>query len=531
MTPADHDHSPPSHRSATPQQPTSSTQSGSPDDLTAAWHRLDARTVFVTVILVLAPLIPTLAVMLVSRASAGALLTTAGIWVAIALLLCGGAAYDWYVTSYRVTDERFELRKGVLSRSHRWIPRDRIRAVDLTSDPVHRVFRLAVVKIGTGQSSGENAELKLDAIPVHRAEALRRELLHSPQRQSTASPTAQVTDGLLAALNPAWLGYGALTVSLAAIVWGAIASAFGSFREVLVEFGVFQTILEQLERFPLWMTISGGALVALATGMLGALLLSVEMWWGFRLTREHDTTLRVRRGLLTTRSVSLEEGRLRGVEISEPLVLRWAGGARTNAVATGLSAAKDGKGTENKTLLPPAPLAEAQRVSAVVLREAEPPANGKLRAHPRVARRRRVTWALFALLPLVAALAVFAALGWIPMWTVLAVAAAGAAVAFAVGSDAYRSLGHRLGDRYLVVRRGTGVRRTVALQRDGIIGWRVRQSLFQRRSDLVTVAAITAAGSGAYKMPDVHTSDGLGVAAEAVPGLLEPFLEGRTSGN
>ncbi|GAA2810727.1 PH domain-containing protein [Saccharopolyspora taberi] len=510
-----------------PAMPDGPAVAGTGDD---GWQRLDSRTIFATAVLVLAPLIPTVAIMLLSGAGMTPLLITAGIWLAIAVLLSAGAGYEWSVTRYRVTSERVELRKGTLSRSHRWIPRDRIRSVDLTADPVHRVLGLSVVKIGTGQSGGDDADLKLDAIPKADAEALRHELLHSPQ-PGTAGTAEQAppADGVLAVLKPAWLGYGALTVSLAAIVWGAIGSAFGSFRELLEAYNVFAIIGEWLKDVPLWLTITGGAIAAVISGMVGALALSVEMWWGFHLTRERDTTLRVRRGLLTTRSVSLEERRMRGVEVAEPLVLRWARGARTNAVATGLQESKDGKHTESKALLPPAPRAEAQRVAALVLREPEPPTNGALRGHPRVALRRRVTWGIAATVPFIAAAVVSAALGWIPMWTIAVVTVVGVAIAIAAGFDAYRSLGHQVSPKYLIMRRGTGIRRTVALQRTGIIGWRVKQSLFQRRSGLVTVSAITAAGAGAYKIPDVSAGEGLAVAEHAVPGLLQPFLEREVS--
>jgi putative membrane protein len=65
----------------------------------------------------------------------------------------------------------------------------------------------------------------------------------------------------------------------------------------------------------------------------------------------------------------------------------------------------------------------------------------------------------------------------------------------------------------------------VALQRRGIIGWTVRQSVFQRRAGLATVLATTAAGSGAYAVRDVGTGTGLDAADAAVPALLAPFLE------
>lgn len=481
------------------------------------WNRLDGRIVLVHTLVILAPLIPIVLVMLATTAGAGPIAETVGIWIAGTAVFGGRSAANWYLTSYRITDERFELREGVLSRNRRWIPRDRIRSVDLTADPVHRLFGLTVVKIGTGQSG--DTELRLDSLRVHDAELLRRELLGSPAESTVED------NGTLATLRPGWLAYGALNVSFIAIVWGAIGSAFGSFYELLESFGAFAILAESLRGVPLWLSVLGGAVSAAVTGVLGALLVSVAMWWGFSLTRE-NTTLRVRRGLFTTRSVTLEERRLRGVEVSEPLLVRWAGGARTDAVATGLNEDKEKGATESKALLPPAPRRQALRVAAAVLREPRPPwETGQLRGHPRAALRRRITWALAAALVPTLAAVVVALLGWFPAWGPWAVGAVAGAAGIAAAHDAYRNLGHALTDHYLIARRGTAIRRTVALRRDGIIGWRLRQSVFQRRSGLINVAATTAAGSGVYQAPDIDTGAALDFADQTVPGLLRPFLE------
>jgi putative membrane protein len=97
-------------------------------------------------------------------------------------------------------------------------------------------------------------------------------------------------------------------------------------------------------------------------------------------------------------------------------------------------------------------------------------------------------------------------------------------VAALLGWDRYRNLGHVLTERHLVARSGSLVRETVALQRTGIIGWRLHRSFFQRRAGLVTVVATTAAGDGAYHVIDVAEADGLALADAAVPDLLRPFL-------
>ncbi|SCF84434.1 putative membrane protein [Streptomyces sp. Ncost-T6T-2b] len=111
------------------------------------------------------------------------------------------------------------------------------------------------------------------------------------------------------------------------------------------------------------------------------------------------------------------------------------------------------------------------------------------------------------------------------LWIALGCAAVAVPVAVVLALDAYRGLGHALSGRYLVTRSGTVRRSTAALERAGVIGWTVKQSVFQRRAGLLSVTATTAAGGGAYTAYDTDASEGLTFAAEAVPGLLEPFLE------
>ena len=149
------------------------------------------------------------------------------------------------------------------------------------------------------------------------------------------------------------------------------------------------------------MPVAGLVVVVLAAVVVVVALLStggyVLAFWGFRLTRHSGGTLHVARGLLSTRATTIEERRLRGVELSEPLLLRWAGGARCVAIATGL---RVGRGAERggSLLFPPGPRSEARRVAAEVLRTGDPLTAPLTRAraarhppalHPRARRRRR----------------------------------------------------------------------------------------------------------------------------------------------
>lgn len=450
-------------------------------------------------------------------------------------LTCAAEYLRWRATRYRVTPDRFELRFQLIVTKRRSLSRDRIRAVDITANPVQRLFGLAAVVIGTGQhsESGE-ADVKLDPVSRLRAEALRTELLH---RAAAEHPVSE--NGSLAVLDWRWAVYGPLsflTPALGAAAIGAVLNVSGWFG--WDERDAASLLADYLRTA----AVSGVLVLAFGTilaGAVGALLVFVEMWWGYRLDREPGGTLRVTRGLLTTRSFSLEERRLRGVEVVEPLGIRLVRAARLDAVATGMRESPNGKRADNKTVVPAAPRAVVDRVGAAILREGTTPiAAARLIAHPRAAFLRRLRWALAPVVAGVALLVIPGALvgpvidGMVDdalggMLVVLPWIFAVIAIPIAVGlaRDAYRNLGHGISGGYLVARHGALRRSTVALQRNGVIGWTIRQSIFQRRAGVLTLCATTAAGRGAYLIPDVDAVEGLTFADNAVPGLLAPFLQ------
>ncbi|MGW1977787.1 PH domain-containing protein [Streptomyces sp. NPDC001889] len=457
-----------------------------------------------------------------SRRGAG-LLPLFGAAALVVLAAVGAEYVKWRKTRYRVGPERVELHTGLVLVKRRSLARERIRTVDLTAHPLLRVLGLVTVRIGTGEQAG-SGESTLELNPVSRAEGerLRRDLLDRPP---AAGPRVD-HDGNLAGLDPRWMRYAPLSF-VAPLLGGAAA---GAVMQVSDWFGAQGTVIDWVgDRFrdtSVAVLVLTLVLAALVAGVVGALGLWVEMWWNYRLEREPGGTLRVRRGLLTVRSISVEERRLRGVELVEPLGVRLAGAARVDAVATGIGQDDEDKHVDLQVLLPPAPRALAGEVAARVLRESVTPTDAPLTRHPGAARTRRLRWALAAVLGPLAVLTLLG-LRLTPVLLYIAAAAASVAVPAAVllALDAYRSLGHTLSGDYLVARSGTARRSTVALRRSGVIGWVVRQSFFQRRAGVLTVTATTAAGSGAYSVYDAEAAEGIAFAAAAVPGLLTPFLE------
>jgi len=68
------------------------------------------------------------------------------------------------------------------------------------------------------------------------------------------------------------------------------------------------------------------------------------------------------------------------------------------------------------------------------------------------------------------------------------------------------------------------VRRRSVLACEGIIGFNLRRSFFQRRAGLATVVATTAAGHQRYAVADLDAAEAIALADATVPGLLAPFL-------
>jgi len=493
------------------------------------WQQLHPRTIPVTVLTV-AGIMAGIAVPFVlgfaKSAGLGVMLLIA--LGAVVVVSAAAALVDlmrWRHTTYRVTDERVELRHAWVLHRLRSVPRDRVRTVDLTANPVQRAFGVTTVKIGTGQQSSETSHLTLDPVGKAEAEQLRGELLRRARTTTTTEPETP-SGKEISSLDWRWIRYAPVSVTTPLLG----AAAFGGVMQVSEWFNlqgaVFRTVRDLFGGLSVLWLIAVLAAAGIVVGVIGSLGLFVEMWYRYSLRRE-DGNLVMSRGMLTTRSLTLERRRLRGVEVIEPLGARVLRAARVDVIATGMRQRSENEKSDPKTLLPPAPFETARRVAADVLGSEAATATA-VTGHPRAALWRRVRWGISCVLSLVVVLAVLGFLltdvlshvAWIS-----AVVLTPVAVLLAV--EAYRNLGHGLAEKHLVTRYGVGARRTAALLRTGVIGWTISESPFQRRSGLVTVKATTAANKGAYLVYDVGVDDGLRFADEAVPGLLAPFLERR----
>jgi putative membrane protein len=507
-------------------QPTNPYADARPDFLVdhREWQRLDPMMLLVHPIREVLRFLPALIGLLLAGSASGG-----GQWWWNVLAIGGPVALGiarYLTTSFRISEGRVELRRGLLNKHVLSTPIDRVRTVDITASPIHRVLGLTTVRIGTGTASkqGED-ELALDGIRARAAELLRTDLLHrtaSPEeRQAATSPDNAV---VVAGFEPRWLWYAPFTSSGLVIA----AAVLGGGSQLLDASGLWDHLrldaaaenVAGLSVLVLVPVIAVGLLLVASVLAVGGYLVTN---FGFTVTyTRSDHAWHLRRGLFTTRETSMDANRLRGVNLVEPLGLRLARGARLSAIVTGLNREQQG----SSTVVPPAPEGVAHHVAAQILGTTDP-LLAPLVEHGRAAVRRRYTRALAVPLLLSAALVTLVLLADVPA-DVLWLSPLALAVGAGLGVDRARGLGHALVPRqqpgHLVARSGSLMRRRVMLEAPAIIGWTMTATWFQRRVGLTTLVATMAGGRQAMEVLDVPEAEGTAVARDAVPGLVDQFL-------
>ncbi|MFI6507665.1 PH domain-containing protein [Streptosporangium sp. NPDC050855] len=477
------------------------------------------------------------------------------VWAALGVVgSVAFAAVRWATFTYQIVGDRLELTRSLISRSVRTIPLERIRGVDVSAPPLHRLLGISVLRIDTGAGGEDKQEGELDGVTVEEGERLKAVLLwharartaRRAQARGTVQATGQASAEALTADVPAgpgtsagagtvhhevgdttpervffvlprkWLVYGPLSGSYLLTPFALVAGAVGLAFQWGTEFGVDRRVVVGAGEW-LWehppLLIAALVLLVLAMPVVGVIMYAVFNW-DFSL-RAREGYLVAGRGLITRRSVSLERRRVRGFEFVQGPAERGAGLARAWAIVTGL-----GDSETRGQLLPVAP----KDIVLDVVGEAIGSITTDLRPHPVAARRRRLFRAIFPWL-VIAACAVTAAVLWSGFWWVLAVPALILTVlGVPLGLDRYRSLGHTYDGTRLSVRSGSLRRSQAVIEERAVVGWTLSQTWFQRRVGLLTVTAGVGAGSGGYAAIDVGEAEGPAFAAEVTPAWITPFL-------
>ncbi|GAA4072200.1 PH domain-containing protein [Actinomadura miaoliensis] len=414
----------------------------------------------------------------------------------------------WATFTYTLYDDRLELRRALVGRSVKTIPRDRIRGVDISAALPHRLLRLAIVHIDAGADGGEGV---LNAVSRQEAERLRRLLLTA----HTVSPEEPVRapQRVLARMRPRWFLYAPLSGAYLLTPFALAGSFLGTLYNLGDDLGLItrervENVGHDVVGLPTAVVVTVAVLFVLAMPVMSVVAFALFNW-DFTVY-ERDGSVVAQRGLVTRRSVSLERRRLRGVELTDNPFERLTRVTRLGALVTGL-----GDASHRGRLLPASPRPFAVDLAERVLGSTPAPLVG----HPPAARGRRVVRATAPPLGL-AALALLAGRPTVAYGCVVL-----ALLGIPLGLDRYRQLGHATDEARLTVRSGSLRRRQVVVEHGAVVGWRIRQTLFQRRLRLSTLVVAVGAGDGACPAIDMAHDDAVAFAARITPEWVAPFLE------
>ena len=445
--------------------------------------------------------------------------------IVVSLVILSGVL-RWLSTSYQVGRTHIILKKGFFSRQVVTVARQRIRSVDTESDLFHRVLKVSIVEVGTGRADSGKSDaerFRLDAIDTTLVEPLRDELL---KHRRAMDPSLDVEDEEqwgskygedIARWKVTWsrfapfsfIGFGVL-FSLWLITW-----QMGDMHDRIMNLAVVEGTIDWLDSLGQpWAFVGKGVAIWLVAGVLAIITYAIR--YGKYALTDRGQLLYVQNGILRRKHIALDKARLRGVEMRLPVYLRMLGGGRLEPIMTGTK-----KGATASTLLPQAPIADVRRVAIRILGN-ETPVTVPLRRHPWKASRRRVTRGLLPFW-IVAGIIVLVRIDSGPsadIWVHWGIPAA--LVFFVVLSvDRIRMLGHALLPEVLVTSNGSWTAKRSVLEADGIIGWTVTQSVFQRTARVATVSAATPAGNGVYSVVDIDADEAWALAEALTPGITD----------
>ena len=232
----------------------------------------------------------------------------------------------WLRTHYHIGDDDIRIERGIISRTTRSIPYDRIQDVSIEQKPLARLMGLGEVKFETGGGEGEDA--KLSFVSVEEAERLRETIR---ARKTDSAPTVDGTNETVETESlPVFtmplqrlltLGVYSFSLVIFAIL-GGLAQQFdfllpGDVWDVRRWIGMAEENGVDIRHIDRTVQI-GGAVAALAAlvgiGVATGIVRTVVRDYGFRLDRTAKG-FRRRRGLLTLTDVVMPVARVQAAVI------------------------------------------------------------------------------------------------------------------------------------------------------------------------------------------------------------------------
>ncbi len=293
----------------------------------------------------------------------------------ILLVLIGLFYLSWRFHTFRITGEDVEVRSGVLFRTHRRAPLDRVQGVNLTRPMFARLVGMAKLEV---VGAGLDSNVKLEYLSTANAEAVRADILRLASGRGLAEAQAA------GAAAPGRSRRSAAASVVSAGINGLISGAEEPVTEPesVVHIPVGRLIASRLlSTSTLWLI---AIIVAIVFGSIAGTpwvlftlipaLIGFGAYWVRTITRSLRYSIaptvsgvRITFGLFTTITEILPPGRVHAVEISQSILWRPAGWWEITVNRLSGRGLADGANDQFTTVLPVGTRADVERVLRLLM--------------------------------------------------------------------------------------------------------------------------------------------------------------------
>ncbi|WP_243076194.1 PH domain-containing protein [Microbacterium sp. SS28] len=303
------------------------------------------------------------------------LILAAGLGVVVVLILLGVVfSLSWRFHTFRITGDDVEVRSGILFRTQRRAPLDRVQGVNLTRPMVARLLGMAKLEV---VGAGTDANVKLEYLSTANAEAVRADILRlasgrrlaESQARAGAAPrtrmeavTGTVSRGLTGMIEgdeaPVEVPDSVVHIPLARLLMSHIVSP----GTVGLVFGIIAIVVGSVLGTP-WLLIG---MIPAVIGFVAYWIRSIVRTLRYSIAPTPDG-VRITFGLLTTITEIVPPGRIHAVEVSQSVLWRPFGwwSVRINRL-TGRSLS-DSSTDQFTTVLPVGTATDVERVMRLLI--------------------------------------------------------------------------------------------------------------------------------------------------------------------
>ncbi|MDZ8200460.1 PH domain-containing protein [Microbacterium sp. SSW1-59] len=304
----------------------------------------------------------------------------------VLLVVIGFFYLMWRFHAFRITGDDVEVRSGVLFRTHRRAPLDRVQGVNLTRPMIARLVGMAKLEV---VGAGLDANVKLEYLSTPNAEAVRSDILRLASGRQLAEAAARAehdrATGRRAASDLAATAASTVSSGLDGLVHGAedpaeepesvvqippgrlIASQLLSGSTIALLVGIIAIVVGAIYGTP-WV-LFGIFPVVLGFGAYTIRTITRSLRYSIAPTR---SGVRITFGLFTTVTEIVPPGRVHAVEVSQSIFWRPLGWWSVSVNRLSGKSATDTGTDQFATVLPVGDRDDVARVLGLVLPHLSP---------------------------------------------------------------------------------------------------------------------------------------------------------------